>query len=313
MRRASMAVALMVSWTGAVAAGDPAGLLTQGRLDADLGNREAAAAAFTEVADDAGAPSALRAEALVRLGLVRRDAGDARGAVKAYERAWQEYGRDKEALRLLVQAVGGGVPGPERWDAIWQKVVLRVDGGKTAHPSIRVEWPGVPVPRRYSGQPISLDVKDGQLYDVFRLMADVTGLNVVVHPGVAGTITIQGEDVPWDAMLDRILAPHGLAASHVGRVLEIARPERLGTVRRFSGPAADILDLKDVGLPEALRRAAEPGGREVVVAPDVAGRVTIRLQGVPWDQAFDVIARVNGLGWRDDGKTLRVARAADLR
>jgi type IV pilus assembly protein PilQ len=68
-----------------------------------------------------------------------------------------------------------------------------------------------------------------------------------------------------------------------------------------------------VGLPEALRRAAEPGGREVVVAPDVAGRVTIRLQGVPWDQAFDVIARVNGLGWRDDGKTLRVARAADLR
>src|SRR6185503_13277487 len=36
----------------------------------------------------------------------------------------------------------------------------------------------------YTGHPISLDFKDGDLQDIFRLFADISGLNVVVNPGV---------------------------------------------------------------------------------------------------------------------------------
>ena len=36
------------------------------------------------------------------------------------------------------------------------------------------------------GTPISLDFKDGDLQDIFRLFADISGLNVVVNPGVSG-------------------------------------------------------------------------------------------------------------------------------
>jgi hypothetical protein len=38
----------------------------------------------------------------------------------------------------------------------------------------------------YTGHPISLDFKDGDLQDIFRLFADISGLNVVVNPGVSG-------------------------------------------------------------------------------------------------------------------------------
>jgi hypothetical protein len=39
------------------------------------------------------------------------------------------------------------------------------------------------------GTPISLDFKDGDLQDIFRLFADISGLNVVVNPGVSGKVT----------------------------------------------------------------------------------------------------------------------------
>jgi hypothetical protein len=36
--------------------------------------------------------------------------------------------------------------------------------------------------------------------------------------------------------------------------------------------------------------------------------VTFLLKGVPWDQAFDVLARCNGLHWAEEGSTIRLWR-----
>lgn len=311
VRAAFLSMAVLMG-AGPASAEDPSSLLTQGKLEADLGNYAAAAKALSAVADDPTAPAALRWEALVRLGLVRRDAGDVKGAVKAYEQVWVQYGKDKEALRLLVQAVAGAVPGGERWDAIWQKVMLKVEGAQTDHPVLRVEWPGVPVgPRNHTGQAISLDLKEAPLNDIFRLVADVSQLNVVVHPGIRGTITLQVRDRPWDEVLDRVLGPHGLAASLVGPILEIGPPARIGRLT-FQGEATDV-EFKDLDLREALQNVARRGGREVSFASAVGGRVTILLKGVPWDQAFDLIVRLNGLAWKKEGTSLRVGRAERVR
>jgi hypothetical protein len=313
MRREILAVVLLTWGAAAVAhAGDPAALLTQGKLDADLGNGAAAAVAFEAVADDSTAPSAVRWEALIRLGLVRRDAGDAKAAAEAFQRVWRDYRQDKEAMAVLIQAIGGVVPGPERWNAIWQKVVLRVDAAETDHPVMRVEWPGVPaVVRKYTGAKIELHFRDGDLQDIFRLFADVSGLNVVVNPGIQGRANLRFKDVAWDDALDRILAPNGLAASLVGPVLQIARPEDLPPPRRFVGKSIDV-DFNAVDLQEALRQIAERGGRELAAESPLDGKVTFKLQGVPWDQAFDLIVRVNGLAWKQDGTRVRVGRPKDL-
>ncbi|HVQ32284.1 MAG TPA: AMIN domain-containing protein, partial [Vicinamibacteria bacterium] len=77
--------------------------------------------------------------------------------------------------------------------------------------------------KKYTGAPISLDFKDGDLQDIFRLFADISGLNVVVNPGVSGKVTLKLNEVPWDQALDLILKTNGLGYTLEDNVIRIAR------------------------------------------------------------------------------------------
>ena len=77
--------------------------------------------------------------------------------------------------------------------------------------------------KQYTGTPISLDFKDGDLQDIFRLFADISGLNVVVNPGVGGKVTLKLTEVPWDQALDLILKTNGLGYTLEENVIRIAR------------------------------------------------------------------------------------------
>ena len=63
---------------------------------------------------------------------------------------------------------------------------------------------------KYSGEPISVNLKDVDLRDFFRLIHEISGLNVVVDPGVKGNLTIVLDDVPWDQALDIVLKNNDL-------------------------------------------------------------------------------------------------------
>jgi type IV pilus assembly protein PilQ len=76
--------------------------------------------------------------------------------------------------------------------------------------------------KRYTGAPISLDFKDGDLQDIFRLFADISGLNVVVNPGVGGKVTLKLTEVPWDQALDLILKTNRLGYTLEENVIRIA-------------------------------------------------------------------------------------------
>jgi len=73
------------------------------------------------------------------------------------------------------------------------------------------------------GTPISLDFKDGDLQDIFRLFSDISGLNVVVNPGVTGKVTLKLNEVPWGRALELILKTNGLGCVLEGNVIRIAR------------------------------------------------------------------------------------------
>ncbi len=75
--------------------------------------------------------------------------------------------------------------------------------------------------KSYSGRLISLDFQDADLDNVLRLMADVSGLNVVVGEGVKGKVTVKLLNVPWDQALDLILQTHGLGQAREGNILRI--------------------------------------------------------------------------------------------
>ena len=80
---------------------------------------------------------------------------------------------------------------------------------------------------RYSGEPISVNLKDVDLRDFFRLIHEISGLNVVVDPAVKGSLTIVLDDVPWDQALDIVLKNNDLDKQLDGNVLRIATKETL--------------------------------------------------------------------------------------
>jgi len=71
------------------------------------------------------------------------------------------------------------------------------------------------------------------------------------------------------------------------------------------------LDFKEVDIADVLRLIAEVSDLNVIAGDEVAGKVTIRLVDVPWDQALDVILLTKGLGFVRIGNVLRIA-AADV-
>jgi type IV pilus assembly protein PilQ len=80
---------------------------------------------------------------------------------------------------------------------------------------------------KYTGEPISVNLKDVDLKDFFRLIHEISGLNVVLDPNVKGSLTIVLDDVPWDQALDIVLKNNDLARQLDGNVLRIATVETL--------------------------------------------------------------------------------------
>ena len=91
-----------------------------------------------------------------------------------------------------------------------------------AAPAPRAETASNPQQGKFTGEPISVNFKDLDLKDFFRLIHEISGLNVVVDPNVRGTITIVLEDVPWDQALDIALRNNNLDKQVDGNVLRIA-------------------------------------------------------------------------------------------
>jgi type IV pilus assembly protein PilQ len=90
-------------------------------------------------------------------------------------------------------------------------------------------------------------------------------------------------------------------------------PRRVSRVEGSLSAGEPIsLDLKDADLKDVLRTFAELARLNIVIDPEVKGSVTVRLDDVPWDQALDVILRVNGLGYVLEGNVLRVGEPRKL-
>ena len=79
----------------------------------------------------------------------------------------------------------------------------------------------------YIGQKISLDFKDADIKNVFRLLAEVSGFNIVVTSDVNRRVTLRLVEVPWDQAMDLIVTTNGLEKEQIGNVVRISTAEAL--------------------------------------------------------------------------------------
>jgi type IV pilus assembly protein PilQ len=125
----------------------------------------------------------------------------------------------------------------------------------------------------YTGHPISLDFKDGDLQDIFRLFADISGLNVVVNPGVSGKVTLKLTEVPWDQALDLILKTNGLGYTLEDNVIRIAKltdlqreEQERRKLAEEQALAGDLL-VQNFRLSYAKANDLEPTIKKVALSP----------------------------------------------
>jgi type IV pilus assembly protein PilQ len=73
------------------------------------------------------------------------------------------------------------------------------------------------------------------------------------------------------------------------------------------------LDFKDADIKNILRLIAEVSNLNIIAGDDVAGKVTMRLVDVPWDQALDLVLQSRGLGMSRAGNVMRIAPLETLK
>jgi type IV pilus assembly protein PilQ len=76
--------------------------------------------------------------------------------------------------------------------------------------------------QRYAGRRINIDLKDVDIHNVLRLLADTGHVNIVTADDVGGTITIRMNNVPWDQVLDVVLQAKGLGMVRQGNLIRVA-------------------------------------------------------------------------------------------
>ncbi len=81
--------------------------------------------------------------------------------------------------------------------------------------------------RQYTGDPITLNLKDADIKDTLQRFSELTQLNIVLDPDVRGTVTVSLTDVPWDQALELILKINQLGYVIEGNVMRIASTAKL--------------------------------------------------------------------------------------
>jgi type IV pilus assembly protein PilQ len=118
--------------------------------------------------------------------------------------------------------------------------------------------------RIFTGDPISLNLKDADIKDVLRTFAQLTGLNIAVDPQVQGTVTVDFVDVPWDQALDLILRQNGLTYVLEGNVMRVGTIDRLASEtaasRRLAEEERLNVPLTTLGFKLSYARAEDVAG-----------------------------------------------------
>lgn len=135
--------------------------------------------------------------------------------------------------------------------------------------------------KRYTGRRISLDLKDAEVQNVLRLLADVSKLNIVAAEDVKGRVTIKLRNVPWDQALDIILAAKGLDKVRSGNIIRVApaevlqREEQLRLDRRKAKMELEPLMVRLIPVSYAVASEIQP---QVTALLSPRGKVNVDVR-----------------------------------
>src|SRR5207249_4609262 len=178
---------------------------------------------------------------------------------------------------------------------------------------------------KYTGEPISVNLKDVDLKDFFRLIHEISGLNVVLDPNVKGSLTIVLDDVPWDQALDIVLKNNSLSRQLEGNVLRIATVDTLrkeaeakreqqeveiearvvAATRSFARDIGTQLGFGWGNSPSAIGGASSAGASPIKVGGLAPNYITIG-DSIPLFSNLPVTSPTSGFSFTNESNNYRI-------
>ncbi|MBN2191880.1 MAG: type IV pilus secretin PilQ [Polyangiaceae bacterium] len=129
---------------------------------------------------------------------------------------------------------------------------------------------GQPRTERYTGRRVDLDLKDADIHNVLRLLADVGRVNIITSDSVDGTVTIRMRNVPWDQALDVVLQSKKLGMIRQGNLIRVApladleKERELELARRKQAIALEPLETRLIPVSYGDAADIQPRARELL-------------------------------------------------
>ncbi len=129
--------------------------------------------------------------------------------------------------------------------------------------------------KTYAGELMTLTVKDADIKDILRVFAEISGLNVVVQPGVTGSVTVELRQVPWDQALEQILKINSLGYELEGNIMRVAP---LGKLREEAEEAQRLKAAQSLAIPlrTVIQRVSYANAQELA---NILGRSVLSQRG----------------------------------
>jgi len=122
----------------------------------------------------------------------------------------------------------------------------------------------------YTKQPISIDFYKIDLHNVFRLFGEISGMNIIITEGVAGTLTLALDNVPWDFALDIILSLNDLQKVERHGTLIIAPKTMTFNLPRRPADELSVKPKAAISVDKSAAAAESKAKDDVSVKPRAA-------------------------------------------
>jgi type IV pilus secretin PilQ/predicted competence protein len=152
-----------------------------------------------------------------------------------------------------------------------------------------------------------VDLKESRDFDVLPVRDTVI---IALRAPEAATVAVVKKEMPQEpakVMMEE-KRPEPRPEPRAVEKMEVVEPETLAE-GKYTGQKIS-LDFQDSDIVPIFRLLSDISGYNIVVNPDVKGKLTMKLINVPWDQALDLILKTFSLGKSVEGNIIRIAPLA---
>jgi type II secretory pathway component HofQ len=147
---------------------------------------------------------------------------------------------------------------------------------------------------------ITFEAKERPISDILDHIRSIVGVNVLLAPGIDDTITLKLTDVPWRDALDIVSEKAGcIVIEKSAKIFRVEKPPRV------------TFSFTDEDIKLVINAIAQSAGADVIIAPDVEGKVNMHVENIPWKDALENVIKTLGYHMVEEERgVLRVVTSA---